>query len=56
MKLNFGKRLLMDGLPLDEEGPGDAVTLSSIESGVRRKFTLLGVGIGVESIFISTTS
>ena len=29
MKLNFGKRFLMDDLPLVEEGPGDPVLLSS---------------------------
>lgn len=56
MKLNFGKRFRSDDLPLDEEGPGDGVILSSVEPGVRRKFTLLGVGVGVEDIFIATKS
>lgn len=54
MKLSFGKRFLMDDLPLAEEGPGEPVTLSSAELGVRRKFTFLGVGVGVWAIFIAT--
>ena len=54
MKLNFGRRLLMDDLPLAEGGPGEPVILSSVEPGVRRKFTFLGVGVGVEGIFIPT--
>lgn len=56
MKLNFGKRFLMDDLPLAEEGPGDPAILSSIEPCDRRKFTFLGVGVGVEGIFIATKS
>lgn len=56
LKLSFGKRPLMDDLPLDEEGPGDPLVLASVEPGVREKFTFLGVGLGVGGIFIPTNS
>lgn len=47
IKFSFGKRLLMDGLPLDVEGPGDLLMEVSTEREVTRKFTLLGVGVGL---------
>lgn len=56
LKLSFGKRDLLHDLPLDEEGPGDALNLASLEPGVRLKFTFLGVGLGVGGIFIATKS
>lgn len=45
IKLNLGKRLLIDDLPLDEDGPGDPgpLILTSEGLGVKRKFTFLGV-------------
>lgn len=43
----------MEDFPLDEAGPGDAFPLASEGVvGVRRKFTFLGVGVGVGGIFI----
>lgn len=56
LKLSFGKRPLMDDLPLEEEGPGDPLVLPSVEPGVSKKFTFLGVGLGVGGIFIPTKS
>lgn len=56
LKLSFGKRAFIDDLPLAEEGPGDPLTLASMEPGVKRKFTFLGVGLGVGGIFIATKS
>lgn len=55
LKLNFGRRLFMDDLPL-LEGPGEPVALVSLGLGVRKKFTFLGVGLGVRGIFILTES
>lgn len=54
-KLNLGKRLLKGDLLLEEEGPGDPLTLAllELEFGVKRKFTLLGVGLGVIGIAIT---
>lgn len=47
----------MEDLPADEEeGPGDPLTLPSQESGIQRKFTLLGVGVGVIGTFTVTLS
>lgn len=55
--LIFGKRRFMEDFPLDEAGPGDAFPLASEGVvGVRRKFTFLGVGVGVGGIFIWTNS
>ena len=56
MKLSFGKRLFKDDLPLVEEGPGDPLILASDGLGVKRKFTFLGVRLGVGGIFIVTDS
>lgn len=57
LKLNLGSRFLIDVLPLVEEGVDDPYTRESEEVGVRRKFTLLGVGVGVGGgIFICTNS
>lgn len=56
LKLSLGKRLFKDDLPLDEEGPGEPLALASAELGVKRKFTFLGVGLGVGGIFITTES
>lgn len=57
LKLSFGKRPFMDDLALEEDGPGDPLVLAAAESGVRRKFTFLGVGLGVvDGIFIPTKS
>lgn len=57
MKLNLGNKFFTDDLPLEEEGPGDALLyLPSFELGVRRKFTLLGVALGVGGILIMTLS
>lgn len=57
-KLNLGKRLLKGDLALDEEGPGDPLTLAllELEFGVKRKFTLLGVGLGVIGMAITRVS
>lgn len=54
LKLSLGKRFLMDDLPLHEEGLGKAFTLELEGLGVKRKFTLFGVGVGVESILTCT--
>lgn len=51
LRLNLGRRFRMDDLPRVEVGPEDPYTLES-GLGVRRKFTLLGVGVGVGGIFI----
>lgn len=51
LKLIFGRRLLKEDLPL-VEGPGDSPILASEGLGVRTKFTLLGVGVGVGGILI----
>lgn len=56
LKLNFGRRLFLDDLPLVAEAPGDPVTLVSLGLGVRKKFTFFGVGLGVGGIFILTES
>lgn len=56
LKLTFGKRFFKDDLPLDEEGPEDPVILASDGLGVKKKFTLLGVKLGVGGIFIATDS
>ncbi|KAM1099929.1 hypothetical protein ACFX2B_006392 [Malus domestica] len=56
LKLSFGKRDFIDDLPLAEEGPGDPLILPSTEPDVKRKFTFLGVGLGVGGIFIATKS
>lgn len=56
LKLNLGRRLFMDDLPLVAEGLGDQVALASLGLGVRKKFTFFGVGLGVASIFILTGS
>ena len=56
LKLNLGRRLFMDDLPLVAEGPGEPVALVSLGLGVRKKFTFLGVGLGVGGIFILTES
>lgn len=42
----------MDDFPLVEEGPLDPFSLDSEGLDDKRKFTLLGVGVGVEGIFI----
>lgn len=55
LKLSFGKRFFNDDFPLEEE-PGDPIALPSIELGVSRKFTFLGVGVCVGGIFITTES
>lgn len=57
-KLNLGKRLLKGDLLLDKEGPGDSLTLALLgpEFGVKRKLTLLGVGVGVIGIAITRVS
>lgn len=45
-KLSLGKRFLMVDLPRHGEGPGDEVViLESQVLGVKRKFTLFGVGV-----------
>lgn len=45
-KLSLGKRFLMVDLPRHGEGPGDEVaTRESEVLGVKRKFTLFGVGV-----------
>lgn len=54
LKLSLGKRFLKDDFPLD--GPGDPQAFTSLELGVKRKFTFLGVGLGDGGIFISTES
>lgn len=57
MKLILGSKFFMDDLPLEEEGPGDAILfLASFELGVKRKFTLLGVAPGVGGILMMTLS
>lgn len=56
LKLSLGKRLLKDDFPLDVEGPGEPQALASLELGVKRKFTFLGVGLGDGGIFITTES
>lgn len=56
LKLSFGKRFLMDDLLLHEEGLGNAFALELEELGVKRKFTLFGVGVGVGSILTCTNS
>ena len=56
MKLSFGKRVLIDDLPLDEDGPEDPLAIASEEVGVNTKFTFLGVGLDVGGIFIATKS
>lgn len=56
LKLSLGKRFLMDDLPLHEEGLGKAFGLKLEGLGVKRKFTLFGVDVGVESIFTCTGS
>lgn len=56
LKLSFGKRAFID-LALEEEGPGDPLVLATVLSGVKRKFTFLGVGLGVVGgILIPTKS
>lgn len=52
LKLNFGIKLLMEGFPLVEEASEDSFSNESQGSGVKRKFTLLGVGVGVGGMFI----
>lgn len=53
----LGRRFRMDDLPRVEEGPGDPYGLESEGLGVSRKFTLLGVGVGVGGgILISMNS
>jgi len=60
LKLSFGSRLLMADFPLDVEGPGEVYVGGSTEREVTRKFTLLGVGVGLElgvgGILIATKS
>lgn len=59
LKLNFGRMLLMDDFPFDaEEGPGELFVGASTEREVTRKFTFLGVGVGlgVCGILIATKS
>lgn len=56
LKLSLGKRFLMDDLPLNEEGLGKAFGLELEGLGVKTKFTLFGVGVGVESILTCTDS
>lgn len=51
LKLNFGRILLMDEIPLVEEG-SDSCSNESEGLGVKKKFTLLGVGVSVGGIFI----
>lgn len=47
LKFSFGKKPFMDDLALDDEGPGEPFFLASAEQGVKLKFTLLGVGVGL---------
>ena len=56
LKLNFGKMLLMDDLPFDVEDPGELFIGASTEREVTRKFTLLGVGVGLGVIGILTAT
>ena len=56
LKPNFGIKLMIEGFPLAEGGSEDSFGNESLKSGVKRKFTLLGVGIGVGGMFICTTS
>lgn len=56
MKLSFGKILFTDDLALDEEEVGDPPVLTSVQPGVRKKFTFLGVGLVVSGILIPTKS
>lgn len=51
-KFSLGKRFLIANFPRDGEGPGDEVILESAVLGVKRKFTLFGVGVGVDGILI----
>lgn len=56
LKLSLGNKLFKDDLPFDEEGPGEPPALASTELDVGRKFTFLGVGLGVGGILITTES
>jgi len=60
LKLSFGSRLLMADFPLDVEGPGELCVGGSTERELTRKFTLFGVGVGLEfgvgGILIATKS
>lgn len=58
LKLSFGKIPFKVDLPLDVDGPGEPLVLASAEEAVKRKLTLLGVGVGlgVGGIFIMTES
>lgn len=53
LKLSLGRSCFIADLPLNGEGLGDGLSLVLIDGlGVRRKLTLLGVGVGVGGIFI----
>lgn len=55
--LSLGNSLFIDDLPLDDgERAEDPLGFASMEVGFRRKFTFLGVGLGVGGIFIPTKS
>lgn len=55
LKLSFVSRPLIEDLPLDEvQGPGDPLCLPPMEFAIRRKFTLLGVGLEVTGAFTVT--
>lgn len=44
LKLSLGRRLLIDGLALCDEGSGEVLNLISVGLGNGEKFTFLGVG------------
>lgn len=54
LKLSFGRRLLMEGLPLDEVGLGDINFLVEVGVHVLHVSALVEVEPGVGGIFILT--
>lgn len=52
LKLTRGRRLLMDGLTLDVDGPGDICTLVEVGLSIEGEISLMGLVVG--GIFILT--
>lgn len=52
LKLTRDRRLFMDGLPLDVDGPGDIGTLVEVGLSIEEEISFMGLGVG--GMFILT--